>query len=248
MLIKIQNLHKTYSSGEQAVVALKNLSLNINAGQFVSIMGPSGSGKSTLLHLMGGLDRPSSGRVILDDQAIEGLSDDDLSKFRRRKLGFIFQFFNLLPTLTALENVALPRLLDKESMKTIEPKAKELLKMMGLAKRLDHRPAQLSGGEMQRVAIARALVSSPLLILADEPTGNLDSKTGETILKLLADMVREHGQTIVMVTHDLNAASHGSRLIRLRDGVLENDKSVPVMVPVPPFPDTKLRNMGNMDV
>ena len=231
MLLRIQDLKKSYISGEQTVDALKGVSLEIEAGQFVSIMGPSGSGKSTLLHLMGGLDRPSSGSVILSGQAIDTLSDDELSKFRRRKLGFIFQFFNLLPTLTALENVALPKLLDSKPMREIEPRAKELLKMMGLEKRMGHRPDQLSGGEMQRVAIARALISDPLLILADEPTGNLDSKTGETMLKLLANMVSEHGQTIVMVTHDLNAAAHGTRLIRLRDGELESDRTVPAQKP-----------------
>ena len=227
MLLQVQNLKKSYASGDSTVDALKGVSLKIEAGQFVSIMGPSGSGKSTLLHLMGGLDRPSYGKVILNNEAIENLSDDDLSKFRRRKLGFIFQFFNLLPTLTALENVALPQLLDNKKMREIEPKAKELLKMMGLGHRMEHRPDQLSGGEMQRVAIARALVSDPLLILADEPTGNLDSKTGESVLRLLSDMVQEHGQTIVMVTHDLNAAAYGTRLITLRDGVIESDRSVP---------------------
>ena len=232
MLLQIQNLKKSYSSGESMVEALKGVSLKIEAGQFVSIMGPSGSGKSTLLHLMGGLDRPSFGKVILNDEAIESLSDDELSIFRRRKLGFIFQFFNLLPTLTALENVALPKLLDNKPMREIEPKARELLKMMGLGKRMDHRPDQLSGGEMQRVAIARSLVSDPLLILADEPTGNLDSKMGEIILTLLSKMVQEQGQTIIMVTHDLNAASYGSRLITLRDGLMESDQSVSKQMPL----------------
>ena len=236
-------------SGEQSVDALKNVSINIEAGQFVSIMGPSGSGKSTLLHLMGGLDYPTSGNVILNGQNMESLSDDNLSKFRRRKLGFIFQFFNLLPTLTAIENVALPKLLDSQRMRDIEPRAKELLKMMGLGKRMDHRPDQLSGGEMQRVAIARALISDPLLILADEPTGNLDSKTGESVLTLLADMVREQGQTIVMVTHDLNAATHGTRLVKLRDGEIESDQMVPQKGPLPrqPTPEPFL-NRGTMDV
>ena len=244
MLLKIQNVVKSYVSGDQTVEALKNISLEIQSGQFVSIMGPSGSGKSTLLHLMGGLDRPTSGRVILNDQAIEKLSDDEVSKFRRRNLGFIFQFFNLLPTLTALENVALPKLLDNISMKEIKPRATELLKMMGLSKRMDHRPSQLSGGEMQRVAIARALVGNPLLILADEPTGNLDSKTGESILTLLADAVRDQGQTVVMVTHDLNAAAYGTRLIRLRDGVIESDQSVPVTNRAPKAPIIR----GTLDV
>lgn len=179
MLLEVKSLEKSYARGDQMVSALKGVSLEIKEGQFVSIMGPSGSGKSTLLHLMGGLDRPTKGQVILKGEAIDKLGDDELSLFRRKKLGFIFQFFNLLPTLSALENVALPRLLDGERMKSIEPKAKELLEIMGLTKRMHHKPDQLSGGEMQRVAIARALVSDPLLLLADEPTGNLDSKTGE---------------------------------------------------------------------
>lgn len=229
MILKIQDLKKSFTHGDQTVDALKSVSLEIEHGQFVSIMGPSGSGKSTLLYLMGGLDRPTSGRVILNQVAIESMSDDDVSRFRRRNLGFIFQFFNLLPTLTVLENVALPRLLNQEAMKKIEPKARELLKMMGLGNRMSHHPSQLSGGEMQRVAIARALIADPVLILADEPTGNLDSKTGESILTILSDLVREQGQTVVMVTHDLNAASHGTRLIRLRDGLVEYDHSLPKM-------------------
>jgi putative ABC transport system ATP-binding protein len=189
-------------------------------------MGPSGSGKSTLLHLMGGLDRPTSGRVVFEEKAIDSLKDYDLSLFRRLKLGFIFQFFNLLPTLSALENVALPRLLNGESIKTIRPKAEELLKMMGLEKRMDHKPDQLSGGEMQRVAIARALIGDPLIIFADEPTGNLDSKTGESVLKLMQDLVKDHGKTIVMVTHDPKAASYGTRLIKLKDGLLDSDEQI----------------------
>jgi putative ABC transport system ATP-binding protein len=224
MLLKVESLKKSYTRGDQTIEALKNISLGIDHGQFVAIMGPSGSGKSTLLHLMGGLDRPTSGRVLLNGEGIESLNDYELSLFRRRKLGFIFQFFNLLPTLNAIENVSLPRLLDRESMKSIEPRAKELLKMMGMEKRMTHKPDQLSGGEMQRVAIARALISDPLLLLADEPTGNLDSKTGESVLLLLSHMVKETGKTIVMVTHDLKAASFGTRLIRLRDGLLESDE------------------------
>jgi putative ABC transport system ATP-binding protein len=226
MLLQVRSLEKTYSRGEETIRALRGVSLEIPEGQFVSIMGPSGSGKSTLLHLMGGLDRPSSGQVILGGESIDRLSDHDLSLFRRRKLGFIFQFFNLLPTLSALENVALPRLLGNESLKEIEPRARELLGMMGLESRIHHKPDQLSGGEMQRVAIARALISDPLLILADEPTGNLDSKTGESILTLLRDMALKTGKTIVMVTHDPKAASYGNRLLRMRDGVLESDETV----------------------
>jgi len=222
-LLETRSLTKSYTRGHQAVDALKGVSITIDRGQFVSIMGPSGSGKSTLMHLIGGLDRPTSGQVLLDGQGIESFSDDQLSAFRRQRLGFIFQFFNLLPTLTALENVALPLLLDGKTMKDIAPKAQELLKMIGLPHRMDHRPDQLSGGEMQRVAIARALVTEPLLILADEPTGNLDTKTGVTVLELLARTVKERGHTLLMVTHDPRAASFGDRLITLRDGVIESD-------------------------
>lgn len=217
------SLKKTYTRGDQTVEALKGVSISIRKGEFTSIMGPSGSGKSTFLHLIGGLDRPTQGEILINGSPIQKMNDDELSLFRRRKLGFIFQFFNLLPTLTALENVALPLLLDGVSMSQISGKATELLKMMGLSKRMEHYPDQLSGGEMQRVAIARALVTDPLLILADEPTGNLDSKTGTSVLELLSLMVKERGHTIVMVTHDPRAASYGHRLITLRDGLLESD-------------------------
>jgi len=224
MLLSVKSLKKSYTRGEETVHALKGVSLEILEGQFVSIMGPSGSGKSTLLHLMGGLDRPTHGEVILRGESIAGMSDSELSLFRRQKLGFIFQFFNLLPTLSALENVCLPRLLGNESLKKIEPRAREILTQMGLENRMDHKPDQLSGGEMQRVAIARALISDPALILADEPTGNLDTTTGESILALLRDMCKKTGKTIVMVTHDPKAASYGNRLIRMKDGALESDE------------------------
>jgi putative ABC transport system ATP-binding protein len=222
-ILEARDIRKSYSRGHQAVDALKGVSLSVERGQFVSIMGPSGSGKSTLMHIIGGLDRPSSGQVVLNGQGIETFSDDALSAFRRRRLGFIFQFFNLLPTLTAIENVGLPLLLDGKSMTDVAPKATDLLKMMGLGHRLDHRPDQLSGGEMQRVAIARALVTDPLLILADEPTGNLDTKTGTSVLELLAQMAKERQHTILMVTHDPRAASFGHRLVTLRDGLIESD-------------------------
>jgi putative ABC transport system ATP-binding protein len=228
MLLEAKNLRKNFVRGHQQVEALRGIDLSIAKGEFVSIMGPSGSGKSTLLHLIGGLDIPTSGDVLIDGEAIQALPDDKLSAFRRRRLGFIFQFFNLLPTLNALENVALPRLLDGESIGEVEPKARALLEQMGLSGRMDHRPDQLSGGEMQRVAIARALIADPLLILADEPTGNLDSKTGEAVLRLLAEMARERGHTILMVTHDSNAASYGTRLVHLRDGQIESDAKVEV--------------------
>lgn len=223
MLLKARDLKKTFFRGDHAVDALKGVSLDVGHGEFVSIMGPSGSGKSTLLHLIGGLDRPTAGSIQLQGQGIESYSDRELSEFRRRRLGFIFQFFNLLPTLSAIENVALPLLLDGKRLSEVEGKARALLERMGLGARLSHRPDQLSGGEMQRVAIARALVTDPLLILADEPTGNLDSKTGTAVLELLQKMAKEQGQTILMVTHDPRAASYGTRLIRFRDGVIESD-------------------------
>jgi putative ABC transport system ATP-binding protein len=226
MLLKVKALEKSYTRGEETVHALRGVNLDILEGQFVSIMGPSGSGKSTLLHLMGGLDRPTRGEVILKGESIASMTDAELSLFRRQKLGFIFQFFNLLPTLTAIENVALPRLLGNESIRKIEPRAKELLAMMGLSDRIHHKPDQLSGGEMQRVAIARALVSDPLMILADEPTGNLDTRTGEVILGYLQKLSREMGKTVVMVTHDSKAASFGNRLIRIKDGRVESDAAV----------------------
>src|SRR5262249_18641137 len=221
IIVEVKDLKKSYSHGEQETHALRGVSLQIRQGEFTSIMGPSGSGKSTLMHLIGGLDRASGGQIAIDGKAIEKFSDDELSAFRRRKLGFIFQAFNLLPTLTALENVALPMLLDGQSMASVHKKAAELLDFMGLGHRLTHRPDQLSGGQMQRVAIARALVTDPLLILADEPTGNLDSETGASMLTLLSRLVRERGQTVVMVTHDLKAASYGTRLVRVCDGRIE---------------------------
>ncbi len=223
MLLKIHELKKTYQRGHQEVSALKEISLEVQQGQFMSIMGPSGSGKSSLLQLVGGLDRPTSGHIEFAGVSITKMTDDALSIFRRRKLGYVFQFFNLLPSLSALENVTLPLLLDGHSLRSVRPKALELLEYMGLRERAEHRPAELSGGEMQRVAIARALVTDPLLILADEPTGNLDTKSGENVLSLLRELVRERQQTILMVTHDPRAAQYGSRTLILQDGRMESD-------------------------
>ncbi len=222
-LLSVKNLKKIYKQGDQKVSALAGLDLEVEKGKFVSIMGPSGSGKSTLLHLIGGLDKATSGTVEIDGKNINKFNDRDLSVFRRRRLGFIFQFFNLLPTMTALENVALPLLLDGKPMDEIHDKASLLLKDLGLAKRSDHTPDQLSGGEMQRVAIARALVTEPLLILADEPTGNLDSKTGAAVLEILSELSKNKKQTILMVTHSIEAAKAGNRLITMRDGRIQSD-------------------------
>jgi putative ABC transport system ATP-binding protein len=188
-------------------------------------MGQSGSGKSTLLNLIGGLDQPTSGEIFIDDRPLHGITDDELTLIRRRRIGFIFQFFNLLPILTAVENVGLPLLLEGVPFARIKPKAVSLLEQMGLGARTEHRPEQLSGGEMQRVAIARALITEPAVLLADEPTGNLDSHTSEDIFLLLANL-NEKGQTIVMVTHDPKAAAYGTRIITLRDGILSEDISL----------------------
>jgi putative ABC transport system ATP-binding protein len=222
-VLEVVDLKKSYGNGEQRVNALGGVSFTVGRGELTAIMGPSGSGKSTLLHLLGGLDAPTSGRVRIGGVAIESMKDRELSVLRRTKIGFVFQFFHLLPTLTVLENVCLPVLLDGRPIAGVEARAKELLTHVGLAKRLEHRPDQLSGGEMQRVAIARALVADPPLLLADEPTGNLDTKTGEAILGLLADLQRARGFTVVMVTHDPKATRYAGRLLALRDGQIEYD-------------------------
>jgi putative ABC transport system ATP-binding protein len=223
VIVHTLDVRKSYVRGAQQVDALRGVSFDVARGELVAIVGPSGSGKSTLLHLLGGLDRPTSGSVRLAGEPIESYSDDRLSAFRRRRLGFVFQFFNLLPTLSAEENVMLPLLLDGVSPGKVAPRARELLALMGLEKRRTHRPDQLSGGEMQRVAIARALVADPLLVLADEPTGNLDTKTGTSVLELLRRLVKERNQALVMVTHDARAASFADRVVALRDGVVESD-------------------------
>ncbi len=221
--IEVKNLSKTYGSGDSQVQVLKGIHLKIHPGTFTTLMGPSGAGKSTLLQLIGGLDTATSGEIFIADQPIHQLSDDDLTVFRRRSLGFVFQFFNLIPSLTALENVCLPLLLDGKSLPELRERATQLLTILNLKHRLDHRPHQLSGGEMQRVAIARALMNQPKIILADEPTGNLDSKNGQSVLETLQRLVRQDGQTLVMVTHDRTAASYGDRIVTLRDGQVESD-------------------------
>jgi putative ABC transport system ATP-binding protein len=222
-MIALREVHKVYRQGANDVPALAGVSLDFAAGEFVSIMGPSGSGKSTLLHLMGGLDQPTTGEVLIDGTPISGMSDDEVTIFRRRKIGFVFQFFNLLPTLSAEENVALPLSLDGRPTREIRARVDAALEQVGLRARRAHRPDELSGGEMQRVAIARALVIDPVLILADEPTGNLDTRTGEQILALIRDANRARGATIVLVTHDARAAAYGSRLVTLKDGVVVSD-------------------------
>jgi len=223
-MIRLQDVVKTYRQGATAVPALDGVSLEVPEGEFLSVMGASGSGKSTMLHLIGGLDVPDSGSVAVGGQELSRLSDDELTIFRRRKIGFIFQFFNLLPTLSAEENVALPLLLDGKSMREVAPRAQALLERVGLTARRAHRPDELSGGEMQRVAIARALVIEPILLLADEPTGNLDSKTGEEILHLLQSTAQQTRRTVMMVTHDARAAAYGDRVVTLKDGRVVSDR------------------------
>ncbi|HET6365242.1 MAG TPA: ABC transporter ATP-binding protein, partial [Nitrospirota bacterium] len=208
--------------GTKDIQALHGITLNIHAGEFLSVMGPSGSGKSTLLNIIGGLDQPTSGEIFIDKRPLHGISDDEITLIRRRRVGFIFQFFNLLPILTAAENVSLPLLLEGIPYSRAKPKAEALLQKVGLGERTEHRPEQLSGGEMQRVAIARALIANPAVLLADEPTGNLDSRTSEEIFRLLKCLHTE-GQTIVMVTHDSKAADYGTRIITLRDGSISED-------------------------
>jgi putative ABC transport system ATP-binding protein len=222
-LIQTENLTKVYGSGGNAVTALDHVNLHVNAGEFVAVMGPSGCGKSTLLHLLGGLDRPSKGGVSIEGIDIAEMKDDDLTKLRRRKMGFVFQFFNLIPVLNAVENASLPVTLD--GIKPVEAKkrAAEWLTRFGLADRLASRPDQLSGGQQQRVAVARALVAEPALILADEPTGNLDTRSGDEIAGLLRDVTKKYGRTVVMVTHDPRIAAYADRIVFLKDGKIVDE-------------------------
>jgi putative ABC transport system ATP-binding protein len=222
-MLSVRDATKTYRQGDTEVKALAGVTLDIAAGEMVAIVGASGSGKSTLLHLLGGLDTPTSGDILIDGASIARMSDDEVTIFRRRSIGFVFQFFNLMPTLSAEENVALPLLLDGKRTREVRPRVAAALDAVGLGHRRTHRPDELSGGEMQRVAIARALVIEPKLILADEPTGNLDSTTGEQILDLICRANRERGATVVMVTHDAKAAAHGTRLVTMRDGRIVGD-------------------------
>ena len=211
-------LNKVYGVGSTAVRALRDVSLEFPNGEFAAIMGPSGSGKSTLLHIRGALDKPTSGRVILGGTELSGLSDRKLTLLRRERMGFVFQFYNLVPTLSAEENVLLPALIAGERAGKYSERLDELLALVGLLGRRTHRPDELSGGEQQRVAIARALIRNPYIVLADEPTGNLDSKTGAGVLNLLRKSATRYGQTILMVTHDPRAASWADRVIFLSDG------------------------------
>ena len=223
MVLKVRKVSKSYPLGKEEVKVLKGISLTFRQGEIVAIVGPSGSGKTTLLNLLGALDRPTSGRIDFKGRGLNGLNDRNLSILRRRHFGFVFQFFNLIPTLTAFENIALPLMLDGRGLGAAQDSCLGLLDAVGLAGRASHFPYQLSGGEMQRVAIARALVTEPEVILADEPTGNLDSGTGEVVLGLLIDKAREQRRTLIMVTHDTHVAARMDRVIRMRDGEVETE-------------------------
>jgi len=223
IMVELRGVTKQFD-GKRQVTALRAVDLVVARGELLSIVGPSGSGKSTLLNLLGGLDRPTSGEVVIDGQTLGGLSDDDLTRVRRDKIGFVFQFFNLLPTLTSLENVALPLHLRGWPRRKAIDRARELLDLVQLGQRLEHRPDELSGGERQRVAIARALSIYPPILLADEPTGNLDTLTGAEILALMHDLHARLGATILIVTHDRSVAERSARTITLRDGRIVGDE------------------------
>lgn len=221
-ILEADNLTQVYGRGSAAVTALDHVNLSIEPCEFVAIMGPSGSGKSTLLHLLGGLDTPTSGRVLLDGVDLSKLDDKALTLLRRNKIGFVFQFFNLIPVLSALENVTLPLVLNGEQSDAAE-KARTWLERVDLGERMNHRPGQMSGGQQQRVALARALVTDPAVILADEPTGNLDSRGAEEMLRWLRRSVDEWGRTVVMVTHDPRMAAYADRIVFMKDGSVVDD-------------------------
>src|ERR687886_2532016 len=228
-VIAVKNLVKTYVVGEVEVRALRGVNLEVQRGEFLAVTGPSGSGKSTFMHIVGCLDRPTSGQYLLDGQDVSKMSKDELAAIRNRKIGFVFQGFNLLSRTTALDNVELPLLYNGGSrMKTAERhrRAKEVLEIVGLGQRLDHYPNQLSGGQQQRVAIARALINEPSILLADEPTGNLDTRTSVEVMDIFQRLNEERGITIVLITHELDIAEHGTRLVRFRDGKIQLDQPI----------------------
>ncbi|MGB8648690.1 MAG: ABC transporter ATP-binding protein [Anaerolineae bacterium] len=226
-VIEIQNLKKIYQMGDVEVQALRGVSFNVERGEMIAIMGPSGSGKSTLMNIIGCLDTPSEGEYLLDGVRVSKLNDDQLADIRNKKIGFVFQSFNLLPRTTALDNVELPMVYGHAPNR--RQRALAALEMVGLEKRVDHRPKELSGGQQQRVAIARALVNNPAIILADEPTGNLDTQSGAEIMTLFHRLNQEQGITVVLVTHDPEIGAHASRVIRVRDGALE--EGIPIQLP-----------------
>jgi putative ABC transport system ATP-binding protein len=223
-IIELKDIKKVYQMDEVEVKALNNVDLKINKNEFVAIMGPSGSGKSTLLHMIGCLDRPSSGKIFINGVDISKLNDSELARLRGKEIGFVFQVFNLYPTLTALENVELPMMIVEKNKKERKERALELLKTVGLEERAEHLPSELSGGERQRVAIARALANDPNIILADEPTGNLDSKSGYEVMKIFTNL-KKSGKTLIIVTHDQYIASHAKSIVKIKDGeIIRSDK------------------------
>lgn len=222
-ILEAMALRKQYELGTHVVTALDGIDFNVEKGEFVSIMGPSGSGKSTLLHLLGGLDRPSGGEVTLAGKQLSLLNENQATRMRRHNIGFVFQFYNLLPTLTAAENILLPILIDGQDPNRYDERLSRILDMVGLLERRDHKPDQLSGGEQQRVSLARALITEPAIVLADEPTGNLDTKTGTSIMQLLRRSCDELDQAIVVVTHDPTASAYADRVVFLRDGLIVNE-------------------------
>ncbi len=232
-LVRTESVSKTYGDSTQPVHAVQNISLTVENGEFLAVMGPSGSGKSTLLYMLGGLERPTSGKVLLNDQDLSKLNDDALSRMRRTQMGFVFQFYNLIPVLTARENVAMPMILDGVSRLDALKRADEALARVGVADRSTHRPQELSGGQQQRVALARALVTNPALILGDEPTGNLDSHASEEVVQLLRRATDDWGRTVILVTHDPRIAAYADRIVFLRDGQIVDEN--------------RLKGQGNAD-
>jgi putative ABC transport system ATP-binding protein len=226
-ILEVRDVKKSYRMGRVLVPALRGVSFKAEEGEFLTIFGPSGSGKSTLLHLIGGLDRPDEGQILIEGTNILELSDDKLAEIRLTKIGFVFQFFNLLPRLTAVRNVELPLTIAGMPEKRAQQAGEEMMKLMGLEARANHRPSELSGGEQQRVAMARALVNNPKIVLADEPTGNLDTKTGWEIVQLMRKLNEEKGQTFVIITHDQRIAEAADRIIHLKDGLIEGIREAP---------------------
>ncbi len=221
-ILKVENLCKVYGKGDNQVQAVKNVSFSVEKGEFVAIVGQSGSGKSTLLHMIGGVDKPSSGQILVDGQDVYKKNKEQLAIFRRRQVGLIYQFYNLIPVLNVVENLTLPLKLDGQKIN--EERVNELLQILGLADRKKHLPSQLSGGQQQRVSIGRALINAPALVLADEPTGNLDSKSSQEIMELLKYSNKKYGQTLIVITHDENIALQADRIIRIADGQIVSDE------------------------
>lgn len=228
-IITTTSLRKTYIMGSEKIHALKDLTLSINVNEYVALMGPSGSGKSTLMNLLGCLDTPTSGEYVLNGEVVSQMNDGELAKIRNKEIGFVFQTFNLLPRISSLDNVALPLVYGGWSSKDRSDRAREVLELVGLGDRVDHKPNELSGGQRQRVAIARALVGNPSIILADEPTGNLDTKTSVEIMGIF-EKIHNSGNTVILVTHEPDIAEHAHRIVRLRDGLLESDERNPNII------------------